>query len=141
MVNIFYSIISFYCHQITFCYIKQATLDRLAKLKVTCSAGKLRGKLDLLGEKHNQVVFDIKSKISLDQQNVAEIEARAALRSEICASADHIHTEICTRKEDLTIRGLRESTPNMQPGFAIIFDNIDGKLNRRHMRKDNQNVD
>ena len=36
---------------------------------------------------------------------------------------------------------LNQVNSNLHAGFVIIFDNIDGKLNKRHMTKDNQNYD
>ena len=34
-----------------------------------------------------------------------------------------------------------EARMSSNSGIAIVFDNIDGKLERRHMSKDNQNFD
>ena len=36
---------------------------------------------------------------------------------------------------------LQQAKKNMHPGFAIVFDNIDGKRECWHMPKDNQNFD
>jgi len=57
-----YQVISFFHY---------ATLDRLAKIKVTFSRARFREKMDILGEKHDQTVSEV-------YQVVKEKEAQVA---------------------------------------------------------------
>ena len=119
-------------------------MNRLAKLKVTCCAGKLRGKLDLLGENHEKIILDIKSKMCLQRQVLAEKEGNVAKLSERCQKSNgsnHTCTNMCPVEKANAIRDMKKERSNMNPGFAILFDNIDGSLNRRHMTMENQNLD
>jgi hypothetical protein len=122
-------------------------LNRLAKLIVTCCAAKLRGKLDLLGEKHAKVVLDMKTKI-FEQQVVVEKEATVAMPSERCRKgknndgSEHIcNINMCNEEKENATSDLKKERFNLHAGFAILFDNIDGNLNRRHMTMENQNLD
>ena len=64
--------------------------------------------------------------------------------AERCSVTGHICSQIYkywTQQNERTKKELKQARANLNPGFAIIFDNIDGKLERRHMSKDNQNFD
>ena len=39
-------------------------MDRLAKMKITCSTEKIRSKFDLLGEKHSEEIIVQQQKMS-----------------------------------------------------------------------------
>jgi len=97
--------------------------------------------MDILGQKHDQAVLDMKKTVSEAYQVVTEKESQVANMAEKCADAAHICTEICTKQNESTTKELNQAKVNLNSGFAIIFDNIDGKLERRHMSKDNQNFD
>ncbi|XP_078351448.1 uncharacterized protein LOC144636162 [Oculina patagonica] len=120
----------------------ESTLNRLAKMKVTCSSDKVREKLDVLGEMHDQAVVDVQKNMSEGHQTVAEKEAEVATLIERCGNTTgHICTEMCNQQMDSVKTELKQAKLNLDSGFAIVFDNIDGKLERRHMSKDNQNFD
>jgi hypothetical protein len=122
-------------------------LNRLAKLKVTCCAAKLHGKLDLLGENHAKVVLDMKKKISLEQQVIVEKKATVATLSGRCRegknndASEHICNIMCNEEKKNATSDLKKERLNLHAGFAILFDNIDGNLNRWHMTMENQNFD
>ena len=71
-----------------------ATLDELSKMKVTCSSARVREKLDILEEKHDQAVLDM----SEAYQVVTEKEAQVANLAEKYTNVAHIYTEICTKQ-------------------------------------------
>lgn len=111
-------------------------------MKVTCCAGKLCGKLDVLGENHEKVILDIKSKMCLQRQALAEKEGNVANLSERCQKSNgsnHTCTNMSPVEKANAINDMKKERSNMIPGFAILFDNIDGSLNRRHMTMENQN--
>ena len=58
-----------------------------------------------------------------------------------CNAIGHSCSNTCTQDIENAQRKLKESKLNPHPGFAIAFDNIDGKLQRKHMTKKNQNFD
>ncbi|CAB3993473.1 Hypothetical predicted protein [Paramuricea clavata] len=125
----------------------QSTLNHLAKLKVTCCAAKLRGKLYLLGENDAKVVLDMKTKILLEQQVIVEKEATVAILSGRCREgknndgSEHICNIMCNKEKKNAMSDLKKERLNLHAGFAILFDNIDGNLNRWHMTMENQNLD
>ena len=118
-----------------------ATLDCLAKMKVTCSGQNVREKLDVIWEKHDQAIFDLKTEMSKAQELVTEKEPQVVMLEERCASSGHICNGNCTVQKKNATGELANARKELQPGFAIIFDSIDGKLERRHMSKDKQNLD
>ena len=103
---------------------------------MTCSSARVREKLDILGEKHDQAVLDMQKTVSEVYQVVTEKEAQVANLAEKCADAAHICTEICTQQNESATKEVNQAKVNLNTGFAI-----DGKLERRHMSKDNQNFD
>ena len=58
-----------------------------------------------------------------------------------CSSNEPLCTQQCSDDAAKAKCELHQSKKNMHPGFAIAFDNIDGKRERRHMTKDNQEGD
>lgn len=116
-------------------------MNRLAQLKITCSPGRLRGKLDLLGENHSKLLLDAKKQISQEQQIIVEKEAAIEKLFKQCDEPEHTCTDQCTVEKGIAAKDLKKARLNMHAGFAILFDNIDGKVNRRHMTKENQNFD
>ena len=103
---------------------------------MTCSSARVREKLDILGEKHDQAVLDMQKTVSEVYQVVTEKEAQVANLAEKCADAAHICTEICTQQNESATKEVNQAKVNLNTGFAIA-----GKLERRHMSKDNQNFD
>lgn len=95
--------------------------------------------MDTLGEKHDQAVLDMQKTVSEVYQVVTEKEAQVAHLAEKYADVAHICTEICTKQNESATKELDQAKVNLNSGFAIIFVDIDGKLERRHMSKDNQN--
>lgn len=128
---------------IIFCTINfpQATVDRLAKMKVTCSNVRIRAKLDVLGENHDQEILDLQKKMSKDEQFVVDNKKTVATLTESCSAIGHVCSVTCIKDIENAGKELNQTKLNLQPGFAIAFDNIDGKLQRKHMTKENQNFD
>ena len=83
-------------------------MDRLAKIKVTCSSDRVREKLDILGGKHDQAVLDMQKTVSEVYQVVTEKEAQVANLAEKCADAAHLCTEICTQQNESAIKELNQ---------------------------------
>lgn len=119
----------------------EATMDRLAKLKITCSNVRIRAKFDLLGENHGKEITDLQLKRSKEEEVVAEKEKRVVTLVEICSSPEHTCSPQCVEDTAQAKRDAKEAKLNMSTGFAIAFDNIDGRRARKHMTKDNQNLD
>lgn len=115
-------------------------MNCLAKFKVTCSAGRIRKKLDVLGQNHDQKVMELKKQIAEQQQNISENQATLNHLNQRC-NKEHVCSTLCVEKKNEIIKDLKESKVHAHAGFSIIFDNIDGKTTRRHMAKDNQNSD
>lgn len=57
-------------------------MDRLSKMKVTCSSVRVRSKLDVLGEKHDQEILDLQQKMSKDEQVVVDKEEAVTVLTE-----------------------------------------------------------
>ena len=109
-------------------------------MKVTCSSGKVREKLDVLGKRHDQDVLDFKKTVSEAHQLVIEKDARVTMLKDACGAVGHICTETCAQQNVNAKEELNQARKKSNSGIAIIFDNIDGKLERRHMGKENQNL-
>lgn len=110
-------------------------------MKVTCSSQKVREKLDVIGEKHDQAICDLKTDMCKAQELVTEKETQVVMLEERCASNGHVCNGNCTVQKKNATGELANARKELHPGLAIIFDNIDGKLERRHMSKDKQNLD
>ena len=110
-------------------------------MKVTCSAAKVRAKFDVLGENHGQEILDLKKKLSNEEEVVLEHTRKVVAITDSCSSNEHLCTQQCADDAAKAKCELYQAKKNMHPGFAIVFDNIDGKRERRHMTKDNQNLD
>ena len=72
-------------------------------MKVTCSSQKVREKLDVIGEKHDQAICDLKTDMCKAQELVTEKETQVVMLEERCASNGHVCNEIvqCKRKMPL----------------------------------------
>ena len=116
-------------------------MDRLAKLKITCSNVRIRAKFDLLGENHGKEITDLQLKMSKEEEVVAEKEKRVATLVEMCSSPGHACSPQCVEDTTQAKRDVKQAKLDMETGFAIAFDNIDGRCERKHMTKDNQNLD
>ena len=110
-------------------------------MKVTCSSVKVREKLDLLGESHDKEILDFKKMMCEAHQLVTEKEARVSLLTDKCGAIGHICNDMCVQQKENAKQQLEQARMSSNSGIAIIFYNIDGKLERRHMSKDNQNFD
>ena len=110
-------------------------------MKITCSSARLRVKFDVLGENHDKKVMDTKKIISQSQQHAIEKKVIVKNILELCKAAQHVCTSACYKEKENAQNDLNQVNSNLHAGFVIIFDNIDGKLNKRHMTKDNQNYD
>ena len=110
-------------------------------MKITCSSARLRAKFDVLGENHDKKVMGTKKIISQSQQHA--IEKKVIVKNILgrCKAAQHVCTSACYKEKENAQNDLNQVNSNLHAGFVIIFDNIDGKLNKRHMTKDNQNYD
>jgi len=118
-----------------------ATMDRLAKLKITCSNVRIRAKFDLLGENHGKEITDLQLKMSKEEEVVAEKEKRVATLVETCSSPGHACSPQCVEDATQAKSDVKQAKLDMETGFAIAFDNIDGRRECKHMTKDNQNLD
>lgn len=116
-------------------------MDRLAKLKVTCSNVRIRAKLNLLGEDHGKEIVDLQQKMSQEEKLVAEQEKRVVTLTEMCSLQGHACNPQCVQDTSKAKKDLKQAKLDMHTGFAIAFDNIDGRRERKHMTKDNQNLD
>lgn len=103
-------------------------------MKVTCSSSRVR-------EKHDEAVLDLKKEITTAQKIIAEKESQVVILVEKCGSSGHICNEVRHHQKKNANMELSNARKELNPGFAIIFDNIDGRLERRHMSKDKQNFD
>ena len=97
--------------------------------------------MDVIGEKHDQVVLDLKKEMSMAQKLITEKESQVTMLDGNCGRSGHICNEVCNQKKNNAVMELSQARQHLNPGFAIIFDNIDGKLERRHMSKDKPNFD
>lgn len=116
-------------------------MDRLSKMKVACSSVRVRAKLDVLGEKHDQEILDLQQKMSKEEQFVAGKEKALTMLTKSCTAIGHCCSNTCAQNLEKAQTELKEAKLNLHPGFVIAFDNIDGKLERKHMTKENQNFD
>ena len=126
---------------IFFVFLSKATMDRLAKLKITCSNLRIRAKFDLLGENHGKEIADLQQKMSKEEELVVEKEKRVVTLAEMCSLPGHACGPPCIENTKQAKRDVKQAKLDMQTGFAIAFDNIDGRRERKHMTKDNQNLD
>ena len=110
-------------------------------MKVTCSAANVLAKFDVLGENHGQEILDLQKKMSNEEEVVLEHTRKVVAITDSCSSNEHQCTQQCADDATKAKCELKQAKKNMHPGFAIALDNIDGKRERRHMTKDNQNLD
>ena len=110
-------------------------------MKVTCSAAKIRTKFDVLGENHGPEILDLQKKMSNEEEVVLEHTRKVVAITDSCSSNEHPCTQQCADDATKAKCELQQAKKNMHPGFAIVFDNIDGKHECWHMTKDNQNFD
>ena len=68
-------------------------MDRLAKLKLTCSNVRIRAKLDLLGEDHGKEIIDLQQ-MSKEEELVAEQEKRVVTLTVKCAVYKGMHAAL-----------------------------------------------
>ena len=57
---------------------KQATLDRLSKLKITCSNYKALNVMDVHGENHNKVLNEARTRVTKEIQEITDKEVQHA---------------------------------------------------------------
>ena len=110
-------------------------------MKVTCSAANVRAKFDVLGENHGQEILDLQKNMSNEEEVVLELTGKVVAITDSCSSNEHPCTQQCADDATKAKCELKQARKNMHPGFAIAFDNIDGKRACKHMAKDNQNLD
>lgn len=115
-------------------------MDRLAKLKVTCSNVRFCAKLDLLGEDHGKEIIDLQQ-MSKEEELVAEQDNRVVTLTEMCSLQGQACNPHCVQDTSKAKKDLQQAKLAMHTGFAIAFDNIDGRRERKYMTKDNQNMD
>ena len=126
--------------QIPFSWLK-GTLDRLSKLKVTCSNKCVLSKLDSLGESFDNPLNAAKERISRENLKTKELQERARAASHVC-SLDSCAEECPAQKLSIQARqSLKEHEVNRHSGFVIAFDNIDLEIPRKNMTMAKQNRD
>ena len=119
----------------------KGTLDRLSKLKITCSNKNVLAKLDALGEGFDSPLQAAKERISNENLRTKELQEKASAASHVC-SADTC-AEQCL-SHDLAMKAndaLKEHQITCHPGFTIAFDNIDLEVHRKNMTVAKQNQD
>ena len=79
--------------------------------------------------------------MSNEEEVVLERTRKVMAITDCCSSNEHSRTQQCADDARKAKYELKQAKKNMHPGFAIAFDNIDGKRERRRMTKDNQNLD
>lgn len=95
-------------------------------------------KLDVLGERHDQAVVDLQQSMS-KTHHITERETEVAMPTERCGGTGHIFTGKCTRQTERERESQgRPKARQSQYIFSICYC-FDGKLEKRHMCKDNHN--
>ena len=69
-------------------------------MKVTCSSSKVRDKLDIIGEKHDQGVLDLKKEMSTAQEIITEKASQVTMLDGNCRKSGHICNEVCNQKKN-----------------------------------------
>lgn len=119
----------------SFVIVSQAALDRFSKLKITCSNTKTLKVMDVLGENHDKVLTENKTRIAKDMKAISDAEL------------EHISSGTCRRDPSVilstceTCQTIKDAKISSHPGFIIAFDNIDIYLERREMTMPAQNRD
>lgn len=101
-------------------------MDRFTKMKVTCSSGKVREKLDVLGERHEQDVLDFKKTVSEAHQLVIEKDARVTMLKVACGAVGHICTEACAQQNVNAKEELNQARKKSNSGIAIFLITLMG---------------
>ena len=96
-------------------------MDRLAKLKITCSNVRICAKFDLLGENHSKDITDLHQKMSTEEELVAEKEKRVVTLVQMCSSPGHTCSSQCVEDTKQAKRDVKQAKLDMNTGFAISF--------------------
>lgn len=118
----------------------KANLNRLCKLKLTCSNTSTLSKLDILGAHHNEVLITAKERISQEQVKLKELTERVTDQVHACSGnclEDCLEAQASFEAQDL----LKQHQMASHPGFVIAFDNIDLELKVKNMTMSKQNRD
>lgn len=118
----------------------KANLNRLCKLKLTCSNTSTLSKLDILGAHHNEVLITAKERISQEQVKLKELTERVTDQVHACSGnclEDCLEAQASLEAQDL----LKQHQMASHPGFVIAFDNIDLELKVKNMTMSKQNRD
>lgn len=118
----------------------KANLNRLCKLKLTCSNTSTLSKLDILGAHHNEVLITAKERISQEQVKQKELTERVIDQVHACSgncSEDCLEAQALLKAQDL----LKQHQMASHPGFVIAFDNIDLQSKVKNMTMSKQNRD
>ena len=110
----------------------KANLNRLCKLKLTCSNTSTLSKLDILGAHHNEVLITAKERISQEQVKLKELTERVTDQVHACSGnclEDCLEAQASLEAQDL----LKQHQMASHPGFVIAFDNIDLELKVKNM--------
>ena len=108
-------------------FVTRQPLADYPRMKVTCSTAKVRAKFDVLGENHGQKILDLQKKLSNEKELVLEHTRKVVAITDSCCSNEHPCTQQCADDATKAKCELKQAKKNMHPGFAIAFDNIDGK--------------
>ncbi|XP_074619605.1 uncharacterized protein LOC141878531 [Acropora palmata] len=118
----------------------EANLNRLCKLKLTCSNTSTLSKLDILGAHHNEVLITAKERIFQEQVKLKELTQRVTDQVHACSGnclEDCLEAQASLEAQDL----LKQHQMASHPGFVIAFDNIDLELKVKNMTMSKQNRD
>lgn len=118
----------------------KANLNRLYKLKLTCSNTSTLSKLDILGAHHNEVLITAKERISQEQVKLKELTEIVTDQVHACSGnylEDCLEAQASLEAQDL----LKQDQMASHPGFVLAFDNIDFELKVKNMTMSKQNRD
>ena len=118
----------------------KANLNRLCKLKLTCSNTSTLSKLDILGAHHNEVLITAKERISQEKVKLKELTQRVTDQVHACSGnclEDCMEAQASLEAQDL----LKQPPMASHPGFVIAFDNIDLELKVKNITMSKQNRD
>ena len=86
-------------------------------------------------------VMDAKDFIIQTMEDMIEKDKKVNNLLQRCNAVGHTCTIACAEDKENAQNNLKQANSSLHAGYAIIFDNIEGMLQKRHMAKDNQNYD
>ena len=118
----------------------KATLNRLSKLKVTCTNACALKKLDVLAENHDSPLKAVKERVTQENAKLKQLKQEADSVTHKCYD---VCTDACLAADASILASQRVKHQEMacHPGFTIAFDNIDLQISRKNTTMSKQNRD